>query len=41
MIRADDKLKMYLACDMGQCFAVDKDLEKVILNIESRQSLLD
>ena len=33
---ADEKLDNYLACDMLQCFSINKDLSKVIEIIEKR-----
>lgn len=36
LIKTDNTVKAYLACDMGQCFCMDKDLDKVIEMIENR-----
>ncbi|PHR57852.1 MAG: thioredoxin domain-containing protein [Arcobacter sp.] len=36
LTKAEEKLKAYLACDMFQCFSINKDLEKVIKIIEKR-----
>jgi len=36
LMKADDTLKEYLACDMQQCFAIDKEIEKLVDVIETR-----
>jgi len=36
VLKKADELTAYLACDMSQCFAIDKDLSKVIKVIEER-----
>ena len=36
VLKKAEPLKAYLACDMSQCFAIDKDLSKVIKVIEER-----
>ena len=36
LLKAENKVNAYLACDMGQCFSIDKDLDSVIAEIEKR-----
>jgi hypothetical protein len=36
VLKKAEPLEAYLACDMSQCFAIDKNLSKVIKVIEER-----
>lgn len=36
LTKADEKLESYLACDMFQCFSIDKNLDKVVEIVEKR-----